>query len=286
MLAATVTNREALQFPYLASPKLDGIRCLVLDGKVVSRNLKPIRNAHIQACLRGLPDLDGELIVGSPTASDAFNQTTRGVMSGGGTPDFKFHVFDTLEKPDSPFFARLKRIPEHLLIVPVPHVTILTPVGLLEYESEVLRAGYEGVMLRHALSTYKFGRATPNENTMWKLKQFTDGEVRITSVIEGVINNNEATMDALGRTVRSKHQENMVPNGRVGTIIGTDLATGAHMELSPGKMNHAERMYYFRNPYQIIGRVAKYKAFPYGMVNTARFATFQGFRDASDMLEK
>lgn len=73
MLAAIVTNREALRFPYLVSPKYDGIRCLIIGGEVVSRNLKPIRNKHIQAALRGLPDLDGELIVGNPKALDTFN---------------------------------------------------------------------------------------------------------------------------------------------------------------------------------------------------------------------
>lgn len=61
MLAATVVDRTKLRFPFLASPKLDGIRCIVLDGQVLSRSLKPIRNKFIVKQLQGLPNLDGEL---------------------------------------------------------------------------------------------------------------------------------------------------------------------------------------------------------------------------------
>ena len=59
MLAATVADRSKLRFPYLASPKLDGIRCLVLNGEVLSRSFKPIRNRFIQVQLKRLPDTDG-----------------------------------------------------------------------------------------------------------------------------------------------------------------------------------------------------------------------------------
>ena len=36
MLAVTLSEK-LLRFPYLASPKLDGIRCLVLDGHARTR---------------------------------------------------------------------------------------------------------------------------------------------------------------------------------------------------------------------------------------------------------
>ena len=96
MLCATVTDISKLRYPYLASPKLDGIRCLIHNGTAVSRNLKPIRNKYIASCLKGLPPLDGELIVGDPTAPDCFNRTSSGVMSADGEPDFKYYVFDRI----------------------------------------------------------------------------------------------------------------------------------------------------------------------------------------------
>lgn len=283
MLAATVTDRAKLRFPLLASPKLDGIRCVVLGGKVLSRSLKPIRNKWIEFCLRDLPDMDGELIVGSACGEDVLNTTTRGVMSADGEPDFKYHAFDTLHDPNAQFCMRLAQVPEHDFVTPVIHSMLSSPNELSLYEAAQLAAGYEGVMLRHPLATYKFGRATPKEGSLWKLKQFTDGELYVTGVREGQENINYATKDALGRTVRSKHQDGMIPNEQVGTILGTDCTTGQHLEISPGKMTHDQRKYFWVAQDHIIGKIVKYKAFAYGSINAPRFATFQAFRDPEDM---
>ena len=48
MLAATLKSPEALKFPVVASPKLDGVRAIIIDGVVMSRNLKPIPNVFVQ----------------------------------------------------------------------------------------------------------------------------------------------------------------------------------------------------------------------------------------------
>lgn len=36
-----------LQYPLLATPKLDAPRCLKQDGKALGASLKPIRNEHV-----------------------------------------------------------------------------------------------------------------------------------------------------------------------------------------------------------------------------------------------
>lgn len=283
MLAATVVDREKLRFPFLASPKLDGIRCVILNGKVLSRSLKPIRNKHIVSMLEALPNMDGELIVGSATDGDVFNRTTRGVMSTEGKPDFTFHAFDTLDDLTKPFHARLRAIVDIAPVKQVPHTAVSTLNALHAYETQVLAQGYEGVMLRGIDNAYKCGRATASENSLWKLKQFIDGELWVTEVVEGVENTNPATTDALGETTRSMRQDGMVPNGKVGTIIGHDMKTGQRMEISPGKMTHDERRFYWQNPGLLVEHVIKYKAFGYGALNVARFATFQGLRDLDDL---
>lgn len=285
MFAATVTDRSKLRFPYLASPKLDGIRCLVLKGEVLSRSFKPIRNRFIQEQLKRLPDMDGELIVGSACGGDVFNRTTRGVMSAGGEPEFSYRVFDTLQDLHLPFKARLNAAHaiEHPYVTSVPHTMVHNLNDLSIYEARMLELGYEGVMLRHPEAQYKCGRATATENSLWKLKQFTDGEVLVTSVLEGFTNINIPTKNALGETVRATHQDGMLPNSKVGTIVGVDLKSGQTLELSPGKMNHDERFYFWEWPEQIVGKVVRYKAFSYGSIDAPRFATFQDFRDPEDM---
>ena len=108
MLAASIDDVTKLRFPLQTSPKLDGIRCIVRDSVAVSRSLKPIPNPFVQSVL-GHPmynGLDGELIVGNPVDPMAFNNTTRGVMSKSGEPDFRFHVFDDVTHPEEGFNKR------------------------------------------------------------------------------------------------------------------------------------------------------------------------------------
>lgn len=285
MLAAAVTDRAKLRFPLLASPKLDGIRCIIYNGEVLSRSFKPIRNKHVQEQLKHLPNLDGELIVGSACGDDVFNRTTRGVMSADGEPAFMYHVFDALADLQLPFEARLNTAQNvwHKNVAVVPHKMLWTLNDLSAYESEMLVQGFEGVMLRHPQAQYKCGRATATEGSLWKLKQFQDGEILVTAVLEGSTNINVPTKNALGETVRTTHQGGMLPSSKVGTIVGVDLATGQTLEISPGKMTHEQRQYFWIAQEHIIGKYVKYKAFAYGSLNAPRFATFQGFRDPIDM---
>jgi len=48
MLAGKCEQPSALRFPVLATPKLDGIRCLKINGRAVSRSFKPISNTFIR----------------------------------------------------------------------------------------------------------------------------------------------------------------------------------------------------------------------------------------------
>ena len=102
LLAASLDGEEPsdLPFPLLWSPKLDGIRTLMVDGATdkkdvfhpgiqpASRKIKQIPNDKIRARLSRpeLAGLDGELISGNVTDTDVFNFTTRIVMKGEG-PD-------------------------------------------------------------------------------------------------------------------------------------------------------------------------------------------------------
>jgi DNA ligase 1 len=285
LLAATVEDVRQVQYPKMVSPKLDGIRCIIHEGKAVSRNLKPIRNLSIQACLKGLPEgLDGELIVGEPTGELVFNRTTSGVMSGSGNPDFKFHVFDMAHMPTTfnQRFISLHKI-HHPHVKLVNHWHVYNETAMLETEKYCLEMGYEGIMLRSPGGEYKYGRSTMNEQILLKLKRFRDGEAVIVAFDEGVHNLNEPTTNALGHTVRSTHQDNKVGSERIGTLHGLDLKTREPLVISPGRMTQEDRMMFFKFPGLLLGKVVKYKTFDYGKVNASRFCTFQGFRDVNDL---
>lgn len=165
-----------LRFPVLASPKLDGLRCVIKDGRVLSRTLKDIPSQHVQRVLKDpvYNGLDGELIVGSPTAPDVFANTTSNVMAISKTFDFTYYVFDFWNN-NGPYQYRVdilssmmeslyeSKDPSVGCIKILPQKLISGPQELAMYEAEQIAAGYEGVILRDPQGRYKFGRSTVNE---------------------------------------------------------------------------------------------------------------------------
>src|SRR5690606_2631966 len=108
MLASNATE---IQFPVYASPKIDGVRALIFEGNLVSRRLKKIPNKFIQNYFKSLPNLvleglDGELVVGEPNHPNVMQNTTSGVMSREGEPDFTYYVFDYWHAWNEPFSRR------------------------------------------------------------------------------------------------------------------------------------------------------------------------------------
>ena len=190
MLSASVEDVKALRLPLFGSPKLDGIRAMIIDGVLVSRNLKPIPNTWTQGLLgkKLLEGLDGELIVGPVGAADVFRATTSGVMSVEGKPEVTFYVFDCMRHPEQPFHQRLTEARRVATVSGAIRVVDQTPIvdldGLAAFEAECLALGYEGVMLRHPESPYKYGRGTMRAHDLMKLKQFADAEAKVVGVYE------------------------------------------------------------------------------------------------------
>lgn len=286
MLAAHAPeDLEALRLPMLVSAKLDGIRCLIVNGVAVSRTLKPIRNAHIQRLL-GKPELnglDGELIVGSPTAPNCMQVSTSGIMSADGEPDFRFFVFDQWNS-SAPFAERrldvALRCDNELVIA--HEQSMAHDIDYLEqYEANCLDLGYEGVILRAPSAPYKFNRSTVREQGMLKLKRFVDAEAMVVGYEERMHNANEAELDERGFTKRSTHQENQIPTGMLGALVvalpdGTTFRVGTGFDEAQRRLLWAERQ-------QLVGRVAKFKSFPVGVKDRPRHPVFLGFRDREDL---
>src|SRR5579859_5315936 len=96
MLAATYDESQFLRFPIIMSPKIDGIRAMVQDGKLVTRKLKLVPNEYLQDKW-GKPEyegLDGEICMGNPWDPGLFNRTQSAVMSRDGSPDCHWWLFD------------------------------------------------------------------------------------------------------------------------------------------------------------------------------------------------
>jgi ATP-dependent DNA ligase len=287
MLAHTVDVMAAVQFPVLASPKLDGIRCIIRNGEAVSRSLKPIPNKHIRDSLRGLPDMDGELTIGDETAEDCFKRSTSGVMAHGGEPDFAFRVFDAPDLPSAPFTER-KEIAKRRASAGagtgcawLSHRLIADAAELAAYEAEQVAAGYEGIMLRAPDGVYKFGRSTLRAGILGKVKRFTDAEAVIIGVEELLRNENEAKTNALGRSERSTSKAGKVPGGTMGKLI-VRAAGFEDFGIGTG-FTAQDRAEIWDDRSAQIGRLVKFKFQACGTDARPRLPVFLGFRDPADM---
>lgn len=283
------------RYPVMASPKLDGVRC-ILRGKVaVSRSLKPIPNKYIQHILSTMPSgLDGELGIGFPGDKDFYRNTVSAVMREEERPDFTFWVFDQTElRANMGYSVRYRHLQESFAgmlsgnpyVKLLTHVVINTAQELLDYEELQLATGFEGVILRSMDGPYKHGRSSTKEGYLLKLKRYEDAEAVILDVQEQLKNDNVEFTNELGRTARSSHKENMTPMGTMGALnvqglggtydgIDFSIGTGFDDELR-------QKLWNVRK--QLIGKIVKFKYFATGGKDAPRFPVFLGLRDPRDM---
>lgn len=297
MLAETCEDLVSLKFPVLATPKLDGIRCLVIGGKALSRKFKEIPNRYIQKLVSQLPEgLDGELMLKSFFCNEdplcqklhepTFQQVTSAVMSEDGEPDFVYNVFDYVSADlRLPYNWRMSTLAELKLpefvskILPVS-IGNLFQLGL--FELECLRTGYEGVMVRSYESPYKCGRSTVKEGYLLKIKRFKDSEAIILGFTERMHNENTATKDELGHTKRSSAKSGLVPAGTLGTLVVRDTKSSVQFEIGTG-FDDALRKTIWQNQTAYLTRLVKYKSQEIGTKDKPRFPVFLGFRDERDL---
>lgn len=282
MLAVNI-DVAAVRFPVFASPKLDGVRGIVIDGQLRSRSLKQIPNVHVTRSFSKswLSGYDGELIVGSPQAPDTFRATGSATSRHDGTPAVTFYVFDNYLAPGR-FDQRLASLRASPGVVVLEQHVVRSAVELLAYEERCLTAGYEGLILRDPAGTYKFGRSTVKEGGMLKVKRFQDSEAEILDVVEEYENTNPQTTDELGRSKRTTHQAGMVPKGRAGALTVCDLKTRIEFQVGTG-LNDADRVWFWSHRGGVVGKIVKYKSFSIGVKDAPRFPVYLGGREAWDM---
>jgi DNA ligase-1 len=290
LLAATLTNAylPKLKYPMYASPKLDGIRAIVRDGKLYSRNGKLIPNKWCQE-LFGHPEyegFDGELIVGAWNHPQVYNKTSSGVMSQDGHPDVTYYIFDNAS-PDirtNPYHSRYNNILKIVESDPddFPRVKVLeqsevhNEAELLAFETICLEAGFEGIMVRSMTGWYKWGRSSPTEGIIFKVKRFTDSEAEVIGMVELNSNQNEKTTNELGLSKRSHEKAGLVPMGTMGALIVRDCKTGVEFEIGSGFTADQRQWWWDNKP---VGLIVTYKHFEIGVKDKPRFPVFLRIRN-------
>jgi DNA ligase-1 len=235
-----------------------------------------------------LDALDGELILGDPTAEDVYRKTNSAVMTEDGTPDVKWYVFDKFVE-EVRFHGRLA---EAFLDViasknesAIKHLHIIANSldDLLEREKCWREQGYEGLMIRSRYGPYKQNRSTLNEGYLLKFKRFVDGEAVVLDFKEQLENRNEAKLDERGYQKRSSHKANKVGKGTLGSFWMRDLVTGVEFKCALGNLKEKEAHEIWDNREKYLGEIARYKSFPVGVKIKPRHPEFTGWREKIDL---
>lgn len=283
MLAASVVDTATLKYPLLGTPKLDGIRCCIVNGKPVSRTFKPIQSPFIQDAVERLriPDgFDGELFCKGLT----FQEITSAVMTGRGVTAasmlLQYWVFDWYA--DQPYNYRVENYLNYCashfqstLVKPLTPSLLINEKQLLEFEQHCLEDGFEGICVRSPYSPYKCGRSTLKEGWLLKLKRFIDEEATIVGFEEEQENRNEKTKDAFGLSERSSHKDNLVAKESLGSLVVQ--SPRGQFKVGTG-FTTSQRKQFWDTRNNLIGKVVTVKFFPIGIKDVPRHPVFKGFR--------
>jgi DNA ligase-1 len=302
------------KFPVILMPKIDGVRALALDGPLTGRSLKRFPNVFVNRCFDRFEynGFDGELALkGMSTHPDLCRGTTSVTSSKDKTNALDWWLFDYLtpESRSLPYIDRLalrdirynelkdKGLADNLRLV--PWIIAKTKEEVLAMDDLWLSEGYEGSIMRALDLPHKEGRSTVREGGYLRIKGFMEANAMVNEITEGNKNGNVAQKNELGKTFRTSHQENMIPNGMLGNMLCTLmedvfdahskkllLKKGDKITVSPGNMTEKEALDFWQNPGKIVEKVIKFKFFPKGIKTKPRFPTWVCIRDDYDLVDE
>lgn len=196
--------QDKITFPVFTQPKLDGIRCIVKQDGMWTRNGKRIISApHIYEALKPLFEVSPTLIFDGELYADKFandfnaicslvkktKPTSQDILES--AAKIQYHVYD-LPSFNTTFVERYQRLSNllssyHPSVVVVKTKQVDNMNDVSAYYEDYIMAGYEGQMIRlDALYENKRSKA------LLKNKSFIDEEYTIIDIEEG--NGNKAGM--------------------------------------------------------------------------------------------
>lgn len=310
MLAVAIEDLSKLNYSngLYATPKLDGIRCLIVNYTAVSRTFKPIPNKKINKLLSelSLNNFDGEIIIEDSNGIPLpFNEISSVVMSfDKDIPEnckLKYYIFDYVkEGPNKPYLERLEDLKDCLLdrelitpFNPPSYRDVLKPLyptkvsNIEELETlytKTLTEGFEGLILRTGTSPYKFGKSTFKEHYLMKLKPFEDAEAVIVDLVEAMENGNAKELDNFGNSKRSSHMGNLIAKNTLGAFKVTDVVHGYTFNIGTGiGLTKELKQEIWNNKDKYIGKMIKYRSQKIGEKDLPRIPSFIGFRSSEDL---
>lgn len=312
-------NLDEINYPIMASYKLDGIRCIFKEGQILSRSLKPIVNKQLKEKFEALRKysedhqciLDGEIY--SPILP------FQGISSCVMTQDFedkkaikkwaeiqeefgldvsreqaldslKFYCFDYVDEGmllDIYFDARYELVNTKLtdyddILVSVHHDLFQCKEEIEAYFESALNNGFEGLILRDPKGKYKFGRGTLKEGIIYKVKPYRTFDAEITGVVQSTVvdPNAEKTINELGRSVTSKKKDDRILIEKASAFYVDYQGKELKVVLA---MTDKEKEAVWANKDEFIGRTIEYKGMLIGAKDVPRHPVMVRFREDKDV---
>lgn len=275
-------EKDKINNKWLISRKLDGVRCIVIvengEINILSRQGKPIKN--VESVFSNLPTnknyvLDGELIYKSNN-NKIFEENFNKVMSIIGhktkskvekeLKNIYYYSFDMI--PISDFYnldnktnkslnLRLKDLDKLLKDNKLDKIKILKQYKYSEetfekLKEDVVKHGYEGLMLRKADVPYKSGRI----KHLLKVKAFHDAEYKVKDVV----------FDKMVMNAKTKPE--MTLKAIIINNKGTEVLVGSGFTAD-------QRRYYYTHPKELIGKIVTVQYFEETEDKSLRFPTLK-----------
>ena len=304
MLGINISDvKTSLRFPFLGSPKVDGIRALFIDGQFVSRSGKYIPNEYLQTVVanklsktvgKNLPYItDGELFY------DNYNTTQSIVMSDNHVNShlLRYYIFDVVDRKlpalerynflllksfipliNNVFNTNSTELDDEFLIL--QQFRLHTLDEIIDYTTKQITSGHEGAMLKSCDSYYKHGRASPSDQCLLKYKLFEDMEARIVAVLPYNKSLDNSVKNELGYSQKSHRKETKVEVDAVGSfeVIGLNGPFRNCLFSVGSGLTDQERDDYWINRNTLIDKIITVKYQPFGSKDKPRIPIFKGFR--------
>lgn len=275
---------DAIRYPVLASPKLDGIRAMrQMDGALTTRTGKKIPNTLIRDqltdTLLAYPGFfDGEITM----LGYDYNDIESIVMSEhhACARGWIYTIFDYARDENMlgtrywNRYLELNNLLAHYRgerLHVINNVMCYDSAQLKTHHTLLVANGYEGTIVRRVDAHYKMGRSTLREQIMLKYVDY----VREEAVVTGV----ECAYENLDAG-NSKKLENLVPLDRAGTLRVHNKRWG-EFNIGSG-WDHETGREWLANPELVLHKTITYKYKPHGTKDKPRQPIFVGFRAEFD----
>jgi len=190
MLAMDFKKRSHdIVYPCFVQPKLDGIRCIYRDGKLMSRTGKVF--PHMTHILEQIQKqgtdliLDGELYNDNMSFQDISSVIGKVNEKPDNIKDINYIIFDHMSSDD--YIKRLKDL-EDMENLECRNIKIINTeicdneASVKKLHGKYTKQGYEGIMIRNFLGKYDVNKRSKN---LQKFKKFMDDEYKISGFTRG-----------------------------------------------------------------------------------------------------